>query len=325
MNPIEPDYLKDNAITIADTFPDPIAILDTKGIILWCNAATFHATQLAPEEILGQRFTRLTSFKTSEIPKYVRIFASVLTGKDIEPIETLWNRKDGTSYLSEVRLRRITLSNGKNAILVITRDISKTKLAEITAGEDEEKAKQYLDIAHVIIVALDTNGNITSINKYGCEILGVTSTEVLGKNWFDKFIPNMQREKTKTAFQSLLRGDLKIENYKSSVLLNDNTERIFLWYNTAIRNHDEIIIGTLSTGEDITEFVQVEHALRKSEEKHRLFFENAQVPLFRTDLQSGLIIGCNLMGAQLFGYDRTEELEGKLTVSDMYMNRSDRR
>ncbi|TFH06034.1 MAG: PAS domain-containing sensor histidine kinase, partial [Candidatus Thorarchaeota archaeon] len=46
---------------------------------------------------------------------------------------------------------------------------------------------------------------------------------------------------------------------------------------------------------------------------------------FRTDLQSGLIIGCNLMGAQLFGYDRTEELEGKLTVSDMYMNRSDRR
>jgi hypothetical protein len=31
----------DLASSIMGTFPDPIAVLDFKGTILWCNAATF--------------------------------------------------------------------------------------------------------------------------------------------------------------------------------------------------------------------------------------------------------------------------------------------
>ena len=38
---------------VADMLPDPIAALDTKGTILWCNKATYEVSQLTSEEIIG--------------------------------------------------------------------------------------------------------------------------------------------------------------------------------------------------------------------------------------------------------------------------------
>ena len=54
---------------------------------------------------------------------------------------------------------------------------------------EKEKARQYFDVAAVMLVALDSLGNIALINQRGCEILGYREEELTGKSWFDTVIP----------------------------------------------------------------------------------------------------------------------------------------
>ena len=49
--------------------------------------------------------------------------------------------------------------------------------------------QDLLDVADFIYLALDLNQKVVLINKKGCEILGYSEEEIIGKNWFDNFLP----------------------------------------------------------------------------------------------------------------------------------------
>lgn len=120
--------------------------------------------------------------------------------------------------------------------------------------KEKEQAQKYLDIAGTVLVALDADEAVTMINKAGCKLLGYGEKEILGRNWFDSFIPTSQREIVRGAFQELLVGEIaRAEFIENGVLCHDGRERLITWHKTLIRDADGNIIGTLSSGEDITE------------------------------------------------------------------------
>jgi len=61
-------------------------------------------------------------------------------------------------------------------------------------GEEKEKAQKYLDVAGVMLVALDASGKITLINKQGCALLQISENQAIGLNWFDHFLPEQSVE-----------------------------------------------------------------------------------------------------------------------------------
>jgi PAS domain S-box-containing protein len=130
-----------------------------------------------------------------------------------------------------------------------------------------QTAQKYLDIAGVIIVAIDDSGQITLINKRGCDILGYQKEELIGKNWFDTFVPEKIREDVRTVFKQLLSGDIApVEYYQNPVITKAGEEKIIAWYNTLITDESGKIFGTLSSGEDVTERIRAEEALHKANE-----------------------------------------------------------
>ena len=132
---------------------------------------------------------------------------------------------------------------------------------------EREKARMYLDIARVAILAINTQGEVTLINKRGCEILGYTEKEVLGKQWVENFLPQRIRKEVATVFAKLIAGEIDpVEYYQNPVLTQSGEERIINWYNTLIRDESGRIIGTLSSGEDVTEQVKTQEALEKAYE-----------------------------------------------------------
>ena len=131
-----------------------------------------------------------------------------------------------------------------------------------------QTAQKYLDIAGVIIVAINVSGQITLINKKGCNILGYQKEEIIGKNWFDTFVPEKIREDVRTVFKELINGDiLPVEYYQNPVLTREGEEKIIAWYNTLITDESGKIVGTLSSGEDVTERLRAEEALHKANEE----------------------------------------------------------
>ena len=146
------------------------------------------------------------------------------------------------------------------------RDITERKQAEEELRKEKDTAQQYLDIAGVMLVAIDKTGKVVLINKKGCEILGYEEEEIIGKNWFKNFIPEWLRKDLIPISKQLLAGDVEVaEYYENPILAKSGKERMIAWHNTIIKDGDGNIIGHLSSGEDITDQLRAEEEKRQME------------------------------------------------------------
>ncbi len=173
---------------------------------------------------------------------------------------------------------------------------------------ERDLAQKYLDIAGVMLVALDNEGRVDMINKRGCKILGGNEAEILGTSWFERFIPSEAREKVWLTFKELLAGRVEpVEYFENCIVTRTGEKRDMAWYNTILRNDRGEIIGTLSSGEDITERKRAETELRESEEKYRTLVESSSDAILMLDKERK-IVSCNRAFLDLFGYTHTEVL-----------------
>ena len=92
------------------------------------------------------------------------------------------------------------------------RDITQRKQAEAALRKERDRVQSYLNIAGVIIVAIDADQKVILINAKGCQILGYAQEEILGLNWFDNFIPERMRNDVKAGFVQLLAGKASIQS-----------------------------------------------------------------------------------------------------------------
>jgi PAS domain S-box-containing protein len=135
--------------------------------------------------------------------------------------------------------------------------------AEEALREERDKAQKYLDIAGVIFVVIDSNQKVSLINRRGCEILEYSEEEIVGKNWFDIFLPEEIRNEVRADFEELVAGNIEaVEYYENPVLTKSGEERIIAWHNTVLTDEASNIVGTLSSGEDITGRKRAEERLR---------------------------------------------------------------
>lgn len=167
-----------------------------------------------------------------------------------------------------VHTQDITERNQAEEVLKKAHGQLETEVAERTRQltREKEKAQQYLDIAGVMIVVLNKDQTVTLINKKGCEILGYTYNEIIGKNWFDNFLPENLRTPVKETFSKLIAGDLEhVEYHENSVLTKGGKEKLIAWHNALIRDEDGTILRSLSSGADITERKKTQEMMIQAE------------------------------------------------------------
>jgi PAS domain S-box-containing protein len=129
---------------------------------------------------------------------------------------------------------------------------------------DQNLSRRFLDLNGVIVVAINADQKVSFINRSGCTILGYTKNEILGKNWFDTFIPEDIRTELRVVFEQLMAGEGKITVYFDNMVLTKKGEiKIIAWHNTVLTDKYGTITGTLSWGEDITERKKAESDTEK--------------------------------------------------------------
>lgn len=205
-----------------------------------------------------------------------------------------------TRELEKNRFRQVAAKH-------LLRILSERKALESKLLEEEKLLRNYIDIAGVVILVLDRNGNVRMINRKGCEVLEYRQEEIVGKNWFDHFLPERTRDKKRAYFAELLTGEAPPESGESPILTKSGKERILYWHSMAVRNERGEVEGTLSSGEDITERKLSELALQQSEGKYRELFENAVEGIFQITPE-GRLISVNPAYAKMLGYRSPEEM-----------------
>jgi len=133
-------------------------------------------------------------------------------------------------------------------------NLAERKQAKEVLQRERDKAQRRLDIAGVIIIALDKEGKVTLINQKGCEILKYQKEEIVGKNWFDSFLPKRVKSEVKNVFDNLMAGEIQtVEYFDNPVLTKNGKERIISWHNSILTDEADAPIGVLSSGMDVTE------------------------------------------------------------------------
>jgi len=180
--------------------------------------------------------------------------------------------------------------------------------------KERNSALAYLDIAGVIIVALNRDQSIAIINKRGCELLGYDESEIIGKKWIDNFLPERDREQTRVVFSELMAGNIEpVKYHENYILTKNNKERLIAWNNSVIRDDKGKIIATLASGEDITKQRQIDDALKKSEEKFRIAFRTSPDAINLNSVEGGVYIDINEGFTKIMGYSR-EDIIGKSSI-----------
>jgi len=200
-------------------------------------------------------------------------------------------------------------TDGRRLVLSMADDVTARKHAELKAEGERDRAQKYLDVAGSIIVLIDRDRKVKEINQKGCEILGYKKEEILGKDWYKNFVPEEAREKVlDDTRKPLMAGDLdKAKRYENPILTSEGEERTIAWENTIIED-DGKIVGTLSSGIDITERVKAKGDLEENEKRFRSYIENSPFGIFIANSE-GNYVEVNKTACDITGYKREELLD----------------
>jgi PAS domain S-box-containing protein len=180
-------------------------------------------------------------------------------------IPVRWHRKkDGTRFPVDIRATHFDWE-GRAVHLAAIRDITERLRAQEALRAERDRAESYLRIAGVILVVLDAQGKITLINRRGCEVLGYTEEELLGRDWFGACLPPADRQAVRAGFDDMMTGDdLVMADFVNNVITKAGDLRLISWRNSLLRDANGRALGTLSSGEDITERKRAEDTIRAS-------------------------------------------------------------
>ncbi len=273
---------------------DLVFLTDIKGKTVLANPAWYEILGYT-EENIGDPIEKIHPEDREYSRNYQEDF---LDGKQIpETLEFRFLTAFGEYLWLEMKISPIMLS-GKPYIACIARNVSERKRSEEALRAGEVKYRTLFEDAQNPILMVDKNGKYVDANKAALDFLECSRSELLRKKVWDWAPPNMLQKQKQEHAPFVHRRTLETEYYVKgkikTLLLNVVPLKI---------NEENILYGI---GQNVTERIKAEQALKESERKYREVVENASDVIFTTDIE-GNCHYINQAGAKKSGYS-TDEL-----------------
>lgn len=167
----------------------------------------------------------------------------------------------------------------------------------------EERYRTLVESAPILMVSLDDTGRVITMNRAVEKVTGHRREEVMGRRWFDVFVPDEDRSELMDLGLSPLQ-EMHPEYHVSPILTKDGAQRIVEWRNTRIKDeHGRTRI--VRVGEDVTE-----RRRREAEARRDLEFAErivATVPeIIVLAAPDGTIMTVNRAFEDMTGYRKSE-------------------
>ncbi|WMW24947.1 PAS domain S-box protein [Methanolobus sediminis] len=291
--------------TIVEKGNDGILIIQN-GIIKFANSRISELTGYEHDEIINENYMKFSPANDERgASEWLELCSSKVADREIFDIN-IATRNDSNIPV-EINGSLIDYE-GETAELLIIRDISERKRTEDLLKIERDKLYNYLDVAGSIIGIVNTDLNVIFVNNKGAEVLGYDKKDIIGKNWFDCFLPESVRELTRNNFIKVINHELDPPEYfENYIITKEGEERLIFWHDVPVEDENGRRIGVISSGEDITENRRMEAMLVESEKNLKTIFNHVDdlIYIYRP---YGNFIDVNMAMISSTGYTREQML-----------------
>jgi|GEM_PF-1033976 len=231
---------------ILSALPDVIFIVNKEGIYLEVLVSDPKSLIHFKNELVGKSIAKVLPKKISK-----GVFDTMaLVAKKGQPQTFAYSVKSNALFK---RFEMRIVAKG-NDFLIVRRDITDLYLANEALKKEKETTQKYLDTTASILLVINTKGEVVLINQKGCEILGYDEHEIIGKNWFDHFIPPNEKQKLLLIFKKSIQAKQEVfPLVENLILTKDKSLRLIEWRNSVLKDQSGKSEATLSSGIDITD------------------------------------------------------------------------
>lgn len=264
---ISPSSIEGHNRSLFEQVPLMCFVVDAQGTVLRVNRQGAEELGYRPEELLGRSV--LGVFRPEDHSAVLRHLADCLSAQWIPKSWELQKiRKDGTLLSVNEFARTTKDAEGNIQIFIACENITDRKQAEAALRESEARFRTLIETAGAAIVGLSPEGHIRAWNRAAEQLYGWPKTEVIGKDYFELFLPESVRQGVIADFQKVLRGEPTRE-FENPVRTRDGQERLLSWNVDRLTGDRGEPIGVIAVGQDVTERKRAADDLRHSHEQLR--------------------------------------------------------
>ncbi len=254
--------------------------VDADWRITFANSAAATMARLTPDEMLGRELWELMPADQHQVPSQeLRRAMGERVGVEYEMATGDGRTFHGKAY---------PLADGGLAVYV--RDVSERATAKAALAEAERRHSELVQGVNSVILRWSREGTITFFNEYGERLFGWRADEVVGRH-VNILLPESDRQHGNTDLSHLAEDIIAHpQRYSSNVNVNQRKDGSLLWIawtNRALTGEDGEVVEVLAVGNDITELVEAQDALRESEERFRTLADHSPFLIWVAGVDGG--------------------------------------
>lgn len=300
-------HQRDLLQTIVDGIDDPITLSNLDGRYQLTNRAAARLFGCAREAMVGRHAREIVP---EEAAGRLLAIESAARNAGCAVVDELhWaDAGEAKTYLAGVYPHRD--EEGRlTGIISVWRDVTRLKAAEESLQGKVEELETLLSSIPALVYTKGADLRYRTANAAWSQFLGIDRERVADATDYE-ILPESQARILRRGDREALTTGRAVSGVEGPWTRRDGETRWMATNRAPLRDGEGRIVGVMGVTWDLTDRKRAEEALRRSEEKYRLLFENARVGVCRVDLPTGRILEANRHLAALLGHDRPEQLEG---------------
>ncbi len=201
--------------------------------------------------------------------------------------------------------------DSQNKILFgVIQDVTDRKKAQEALRENEAFLNNMLETIPVPVFFKDNNGKYLGVNKAFISLFGYTREQIIGKNVFNIYPLKLAEEYFARDSELILNGGLQV--YESKFVSADGKYHNVVIHKAVYENNQRETAGLIGVILDITERLNAEEALKKSNSLYHDLVETSQDLIWQCDAE-GRYTYLNHAWKEVLGYNIEEMLGRKFS------------
>jgi diguanylate cyclase (GGDEF)-like protein/PAS domain S-box-containing protein len=237
------------------TATDAILTVDEQRHIVLSNPAAEGMFGYTSAELHGRPIDDLLH-ASDDVARFLDVAefrnAALLGDRSRAPRPITGLRRDGETFQVEASVSRFD-ADGRGYFTTMLRDLTERQRASDRLRECQRRLSDLLSNVELVAVMLDRTANIDYCNDYFLALTGWQRAEVLGKSFFELFIPPESRHELQGVYAAMLANLPRSRHHENSILTRSGERRFIRWNNSVLRSIQGGVIGIASIGEDITQ------------------------------------------------------------------------